>query len=192
MEDGNLVKLAKQGNEKALVTLTKKYRPYFKSLALTKFNYILELVSLDELIQEALIVMLVAIDRYDPNREASFKTFTTFCVGRKWRNLYRDAKRKATNYGTVISLDQVYVREDSEYSYYDLIPDQKTIDPNDQLLFIERIDEMLEIVDHCRIKYAKEVISMLMLGYSRKEIGEALDITEKRVGNIIYRIRKLL
>ena len=72
MEEKNLILLAKQNNSEAIETLVQIYSPLMNSIVR---RYFLVGGDSEDLMQEAMIGFWNAINSYNENESASFKTF---------------------------------------------------------------------------------------------------------------------
>lgn len=62
----------------------------------------------DDLIQEGLIALWIASERYDPSRGTSFATYASVCIN----NRYRDLARKSKKTISTVPLDSVVKYDD--------------------------------------------------------------------------------
>ena len=77
LTDEQLVKMAQEGSETAEEILIEKY----KSLAKGKAKiYFIVGAEAEDVVQEGMIGLFKAIRNYDPEREASFKTYADTCI----------------------------------------------------------------------------------------------------------------
>ena len=149
----------------------------------------------EDLIQEAMLVFYDLVYSYCSCSDASFRTFAMTCVGKRWMSYYRQAKmeRRRANLDT-ISLERPIMNTQYQVTELNLknsIPDENSMrHPEKRMRIYEKMNEVSSLIKESNMSYASDVARLKMLGYKEKEIAHELEISEKKVANTIYRIRK--
>ena len=169
--DNQLVSFIQKGNSDAFVELTARYLSFIRAKAHPFRSSVLEA---DDLCQEGLLGLFSAARSYNPNKDASFKTYAGICIQNRIVAAYRACARKKN-----IPLGQLVSLNDEEAS---------------ETLLIDR--ENLEMV-HQRIrqslsKLEQQVLFLYLSGQSYSEIAAKLAIPAKSVDNAIQRVRRKL
>lgn len=182
--DNELIFMVKEQDEDAQNILYDKYYYLIRKI-INKYQKICYVLSIDikDLLQESLITFYNAINNYNEDYNASFKTFLTLCIERRINNIiryYNSSKQKSlSNY---ISLDRI-----EELNLTNKISDNK----NDPLVIISDLDNISNI-KKILSKQELNVFILLLKGLSYKEIGLKLNLTYKAVDSTVSRIRKKL
>lgn len=193
--DSELLYLIMQGSECAFEILMKRYNDYFKKILNQYYHDLLRSLSEEDLVQEAQIVLYLVMERYRHDSLATFRTFVRNCVEKRWYTMVKKAtiaKSKFNYY--FISLDQpIYGTENDESSILlesALADSYRAHQPRERMLMQEALEKVNYVVKESQMEYASDITNMKMLGYSDKEIASHLHISDKKVSNTIYRIRK--
>lgn len=133
----------------------------------------------DDLLQEGLLGLLDAINKYDSSRGASFKTFANTCIDNK----ISSALRRSSNKSNAI------------FNKYQQISEE--MPSNDSAIFdhFEVKEQLLSLysnMDSILSDFEKEVMIMIMAGYSYKSIAAATGKDVKSIDNCVQRMRKKL
>ena len=89
----NDIQLAKQGDETAIERLISECQPMIKSLCR---QFFLTGLDSDDLMQEAMLGVIKAINTFDDKKNDNFKAYAHLCAQRKLISLYRmQTRRKA-------------------------------------------------------------------------------------------------
>ncbi|WP_041139899.1 sigma-70 family RNA polymerase sigma factor [Beduini massiliensis] len=195
VNDYELLYLIFQGSECALRFLFKEYRVYFKKILNNYYYDLLRSLSEDDLLQEAQIVLYLVYDRYRHDTLATFRTFVRNCVEKRWYTMVKKATiAKNKFHYQFISLDQPLYTTDNEESTIclenALADPYRGHQPAESLMIKETLNQVYQAVEESKMEYVADIAQMKMLGYSDKEIAERLSISDKKVSNTIYRIRK--
>lgn len=140
------------------------------------------------LCQEGLLGLFSAARSYNPNKDASFKTYAGICIQNRMVATYRACARKKN-----IPLGQLVSLNDEEASQLNIHGTSQALS-NPETLLIDR--ENLEMV-HQRIrqslsKLEQQVLFLYLSGQSYSEIAAKLAIPAKSVDNAIQRVRRKL
>ncbi len=183
LKDEELVELAQSGSEDAINILLERYRPLILSLS---SRYFLRGQDRDDLIQEASIAVLRAIDKFDPKQNSNFAGFVKL-VGTQDMI---DAIRKSENLNNQVLSDAISTdANDLEFSAVTLTG--QTIDTE---------EELISRIEYFEQKKLKDVLSPLewdvfigrLSGKSYQEIANDLFRSVKAIDNALQRIKKKL
>ena len=192
-KDTELVRRARDGDLAAEEELLRRY----KELARTKANmYYMVGADEDDVLQEGMIGLLKAVRQFDPEKEASFRTYAGVCVTNQIISAIRSAQRnkhKALN--TSVSLDSSIGQEQTVAAGEQLrLEDTLTASPADspeQMLVMQDIIEcILHNDDKVFSKYELQVLTYRMRGKSAEQIADELGKEKKSVNNCLQRVRQ--
>ena len=161
--DELLVRMARDGDEKAEDFLLKKYKDFVRSKARA---YFLVGGDSDDLIQEGMIGLYNAIGHYDESRQ-----------------------KNAPLNGYVSIYSSITDETGEEASLSDVLPDTENINPEAIILNEEQEKLTINRLLGKLSALEKEILSYYMEGMSYSEIAKLIGKTEKSVDNAIQRIR---
>lgn len=130
----------------------------------------------NDLIQEGIIKALEVIDKFNPSKGVSFKTFMSKCVKNEIINKLREESQK----GNVLELVEGMEIVDAKSSNYDLRILEKQIST-----FIESNPSLFSEED-------KEIINLRIMGYTYEEIARRIGQNKKYVDNSIQRVKRII
>lgn len=195
MEKANellLIKRVLNNDVEAIDLMIDEYGDYFKKLVLVRYPFLLNIYTLDELVQEGLIVLFDVLDTYNPDKNASLRTFASLCVSRRWVTTYRrEAKKKFTKEGFVYLDAHTSLYDTETLEYHEVVSMQKFKDPEEIVISKEYLSEIFQSIEKYNVKQGKEVLTLKLKGYSRTEIAKILNMDYRKVTKIFLRIRKL-
>ena len=170
-----LIIRAKNGGQTEFAEVAEIYEPLISSMV-AKFSSGQQKVALDEddLRQEALIALFVAVMSYDPESPVSFGLYAKVCIRNKLISAFRKVKHD-------LIADDLFLSENAE----ELI----SADPESEYIDKESYAVMRRAVDASLTEYERAVLKLYLRDMSYKEISEALGKTEKSVGNALFRIK---
>lgn len=175
--DYELIYMVKE-SEDALTLMMKKYEPLFKKLSFSfakKYKH--KGIDPEDLVQQCRIALCYALERYDIDNETKFYSYLLVCIRRAINNYTR----------SVINHPDIYYYMENEYEFYSSISDN--IDIYDSILedditkFFRNFILGLDFMDAC-------IFELRFNNFSYKEIAKLLEISVKRVDNVLLKIRK--
>ena len=189
LQDEEIIKLIKQGDNQALSFLIEKYKELV-NIKVGKY-YIIG-AEREDTIQEGMIGLFKAIKSFDATKQNSFKTFANMCIERQLITAIKSSNRqKHIPLNSYLSLNNsAYENEDNDEELINTF-DSKTIeDPLDTIMKKEYYKTIETTIDKTLSIFEKQVLNRYMQGESYIDIANKLDAPVKSVDNAIQRIRK--
>ena len=181
--DYELVEYVAEGNEEANNILIKKYEPLIIKIATKMLPYCKgNGFDINDLIQEGMIGLNHAIDKYIEMKDVTFYTYAKACIQRKIISVvisYNRQKHKILNES--ISLD------DEDNLLIKILSDGKN--PEQILIDEEKADDLYDKIKSTLASNESEVFELLINGIKYKEIALILDKDVKSIDNTLQRIR---
>ena len=133
----------------------------------------------EDLLQEARIGLLKAIQGYDPHRNVDFLPYAKTCIHNHIISAMNEAKaQKHAALNRSVNLDSATL-----FSYDN---------PLDIMIIREQLEAVLSHAQSALSELEKKVLLLYLEGISYKKIATKLQITEKSVSNALCRIRSKL
>lgn len=189
LQDEEIIKLIKQGDNQALSFLIEKYKELV-NIKVGKY-YIIG-AEREDTIQEGMIGLFKAIKSFDGTKQNSFKTFANMCIERQLITAIKSSNRqKHIPLNSYLSLNNsAYENEDNDEELINTF-DSKTIeDPLDTIMKKEYYKTIETTIDKTLSIFEKQVLNRYIQGESYIDIANKLDAPVKSVDNAIQRIRK--
>ncbi len=185
LDDNRLQAIAAGGDRLAEEQLAMRYTQLVRACARPLF---LAGGDSEDLIQEGL---LTAIRQFDPEMNASFKTYAEICIKSRMYSAVKSAARlKHLPLNDCLSLDHIL----SEESQTQLAanPEAFRRTPEEQVLARESKIEFYNASAQQLSKLEKQVLELYLDGLSYSEIALRTHRNEKSVDNAVQRIRRKL
>jgi RNA polymerase sporulation-specific sigma factor len=174
---------ARSGKYEAFETLIKLCTPYISAKAKKYMGYGIDY---DDLCQEGMLGLMGAIRNYDPNKDASFKTFSLICINRKMISaLEMQSRKKRIKYDNFISFDDVSVQENTLIAEKQSGPEDIMIQREGLFMLKKQIRDLLSHFEY-------NALILYIRGCSYQESAVLLGITPKAVDNALQRARRKL
>lgn len=185
--DYELVALAKENNEEAINIIYQKYQPLIYKKARYIYNIIgSKGIELSDIIQEGMIGLEEAINRYNEKDNTLFYTFANLCINRKMRTLISKVNRdKHKILNEAVSYD---TNDDEEISLLNYIYD-KTDNPEYGLISEEEEEELYQKIKSQISDFESTVFDLKIQGFTYKEIASILDKDPKTIDNALSRLK---
>lgn len=187
--DYELLSFINEADESANEILFEKYRPLIVSIATKMINYCKGTsLEINDLIQEGMLGLNIAINRFDNNKEASFYTYAKKCIESKIISLViasRRLKHKILNDSISIEVSN---QDGGVINLENFLSDEKA-NPEEKLLNEEQENELLNKVNELLTDFEQQVFELKNNGFDYKEISEILDRDVKSIDNALQRIR---
>ena len=185
ISDEELCEKAKQGDKEAENYLLNKYKNLVREKA--KTLYLLG-GDKEDLIQEGMIGLFIAVRDFDKTKNAGFSTFANLVCERRMYNAINAQKAgKNLPLNTYISLNSGEDNDDMELinnlrSSSLLEPEGFVIDKENTMFLLEKLGKSLS-------KLEEEVLDLYRSGKDYKEIAEMLERSPKSIDNALARIK---
>lgn len=195
LSDEALITLYRQGTNEAVDVLIQRYKKLVRNRI--KVNFFVG-ADKDDLIQEGMIGLFKAICDYDPEREASFKSFATLCVTRQISTAFKTVTRqKHMPLNRSISLSvpinsKSSDDEDEGITLMDTLKNNISLTPEDEVISKENVEVIHEYIDKALSALEIEVLHFYMEGKNYREIAQLMDKPPKSIDNALQRIKKKL
>ncbi|MDD4290888.1 MAG: sigma-70 family RNA polymerase sigma factor [Clostridia bacterium] len=171
-----LLEKAKQNDERAVEEVFECFKPLFRKL--TRSFHILGSDD-DDVIQEGMLGLYLAITSYNFEETATFETFAIKCIYRKIYNAISKANsQKNRPINNSVNIDEIS----------DLVFTGN--DPMDLILKKELQERFSDILEFKLSKIESNVTKLFMEGYTYQEIADKLNTEVKAVDNALFRSRK--
>lgn len=174
-------------NEMATEFLFEKYKPLIVNIALKAYRKNkLSGVDSNDLIQEGMIGLSVAINTFNDNKEASFYTFARLCIIRRiTSSLISNRRQKHQLLNESVSVEKM--ADDPKANEYILVDNDSN--PENVLISVENTKELMRKIETELTGFESEVFELKMAGFTNSEISEILDRDKKSVSNALNRIK---
>ena len=180
LSDEQLIESIHSGTEGAFELLSERYAPMIYGKA-SDFERSIATLERDDLVQEAYIAFLQAVNRYRPEKNVGFKTYANRCIYNKLVSIYNSEKlKKKIPYDCIVPLDN-----ENQIIGNSLNPEQRIIDDEGFAVLQEKISKSLS-------SFEQKVLSQYLSGSSYVQTAQSLNTTVKAVDNALTRIRKKL
>lgn len=190
LSDEDLIIKIRQKDEQAMDTLLTRYKNMVVAKARRLF---LQGGDQEDLIQEGMIGLYQAVEKYNLDREIPFKNYAQTVVKSRLYDAVRTAARK--KHGPLndsLSLDYPYENQDqdSDYTLIDLLQDEEIIDPENHLLDQENIFRLKKYLSNHLSKYENQVAVLYLSGKTYNEIVDILSVSYRSVDGALQRVRR--
>lgn len=180
LNDYEVVYMVRENDDDAREIIFNKYIPIVKKIASNYLSYAkLARIEYDDLVQEGLIALNIAINRYNEKTGPLFYTFVSVCVERRiiaYCRLMSSSKHYALN--SALSDENLYgVCDDKtpEFYFSESCVEREFI----------RFKNLFNFNESC-------IFELRYNGFSYKEISSLLDIPITTIDGRLYKIRKIL
>lgn len=187
--DEELAARARAGDEEAVELLLLRHRGLVRAQARVHF---LVGADQDDLAQEAMIGLYLAVRAYDAGRGTSFRTFAELCVSRQVVSAIRSAtRRKHGPLNDYVSLHRpVGTGDEGERTLAEVLPAPAWADPAEQVAGAEGVTALRAHVDRTLSALEVEVLRLHEDGVGYRDIARQLQRGAKSVDNALQRIRR--
>lgn len=188
LTDEQLVNLSRHGDGYATEILMEKYRNFVRAKSRT---YFLIGADKEDIIQEGMIGLYKAIRDYNPDAQASFKSFAELCITRQIITAIKTATRqKHIPLNSYVSLSKPMYDDDNDRVMLDTIVEYKKLDPQEIVIDKERFYSIEEKLSVILSKLELKVLNQYLEGKSYTEIAIHINRSEKSIDNALQRIKK--
>ena len=188
LTDEALAELARNGDEDAAEFLYRKYKDIIRGRGNL---YFMVGADKDDLIQEGMIGLFRAISNYNPERQASFRTFADLCINRQMITAIKRAGRmKHSPLNTSVSIYDKYDSDENSKSIEETYPDRIGYNPEEEVLFNEQVEYIEKNSEKIFSKLELTVWNEYLQGKTYTEIASHMDKSPKAIDNAIQRMKK--
>lgn len=185
LRDEELIEQLRNGDEKIMEFILAKYKPLVRKKA--NAMYLIG-GDTDDLIQEGMIGLFKAIRDYNKEKESSFYHFAELCINRQIYTMVEASNRKKhAPLNSYVSLysgtnEEGIVLADSLTSGPTENPEQRMIDQENMVLFMDRLKERLS-------KMEGQVLDYYLAGLNYQQIAAEMGKSPKAIDNALQRIK---
>ena len=189
--DEELILWYREGEQAAIDYIINKYKNLVRKKAGSMF---LIGGDHDDLIQEGMLGMFMAVRDYDMGRDVSFYTFADLCVSRQMYTAVQASNRKKhLPLNTYISIyGQTWEEEKQEGDNCVLVntlPSGQEKNPEDMFLEQERLEVIEAAIEKELSIFEQQVFQLQLTGMNYVEIAKVLGRDEKSTDNALQRIK---
>lgn len=182
--DYELLNYIAEGNEDANNIIIKKYEPLINKIATKMFPYCKNNgLDKNDLIQEGMIGLNHAIDRYQEMKDTLFYTYAKKCIERKIISVVISSNRNKNKI-----LNESISYDDEENLILKFIKDTNP-NPEEIIIDSEKEKNLLLKIKNNLTDLEEQVFELFIAGFNYKEIAEILDKDQKSIDNAIQRLK---
>jgi RNA polymerase sporulation-specific sigma factor len=190
-DDADLVRLVRDGDDRALDALLLRYRRFARSKARPFF---LAGAEGEDVAQEGMIGLFKAIRDFDLEGVTPFKAFAELCISRQILTAIKTANRnKHQPLNTSISLDApAHTGDEREKAVGDDLVSRQQSDPAEIIVGAEDLEALKAALRKDLTELEANVLGLYVDGKSYDEIAAALGNHVKSIDNALQRIKRKL
>ncbi len=190
ISDEELISRLREGSEDIAEYLCSKYKYLVKAKAGSM--YILGAEN-EDLIQEGMIGLFKAIRDYDPDREASFRTFANICISRQMYKLVEASQtQKSKPLNDYISINGDDTKEGENSEFLDSLISDTDSNPENIIIDRENVSILRDKFEKMLSPFEVQVFRLRLTGMNYAEIAEVLGRDAKSTDNALNRIKTKL
>ena len=188
LTDEQLAAMAREGSETAEEILIDKYKGLVKVKAKA---YFIAGADQEDVVQEGMIGLMKAVRSFDPEREASFKTFASTCINNQIIKAIRNADREKNHpLNDAVSLSDTVESSDESLTIGDIVRASMFDEPEQKLIYHEMVERIGANINANFSDLEKKVLRGKLAGKNYLEIAEELGKSPKTIDNAIQRVRR--
>lgn len=187
LQDEELVRASQKGDVEATNELLNRYKPLVRKKSNTLF---LMGADTEDLIQEGMIGLFMAMRQYDESLGASFKTYANICIGGQMHHAISAASRnKHMPLNEALSLDAGGDEESGE-AFLESVLSIRAGDPERLYLDQEAVSDLMLNLKENLSPLEWQVFSRYIEGMSYKDIAKELGKSDKTIDNALHRMKQ--
>jgi RNA polymerase sporulation-specific sigma factor len=189
LADLQLVMRARNGDQKALDELIRRYQGFVR---LKASSYFLAGGDADDLIQEGLIGLYKAVRDFSPEL-SSFRSFAELCVTRQIITAIKSATRfKHAPLNTYVSFSHTPAGQESEgdCTLGDALPGPSVDDPSVCVISTEELQSLVFALGTGLSKLEADALKLYLEGESYETMAERLGCDTKTIDNALQRVKR--
>lgn len=177
LNENQLVKLAKEGNQAAFVSLLARFTPIIHSKCKRFYKCGLES---EDFFQEGALGLFCAVKSFDIGNNASFYTYAGICIENRLISAFKSAScKKHLPLDNYLPLNQL--------SHLEAMGE---IDPEEKYIELESLKNLNNLFLEILSEKEYNVLNLYLQGYSYSKIAQSLKISQKSVDNAVQRIKR--
>ena len=138
-----------------------------------------------------MIGLFKAIKDYNPEKNASFKSFADLCITRQIITAIKTATRqKHAPLNSYVSLNKPVYDDDNERTLIELIKTRVTLSPEEIFIDRENLGVIEENIKSVLSNFEHQVFDLFISGKTYHEIADIMNKPSKSIDNAIQRIKK--
>ncbi len=178
LSDEQLCALAAAGDDAAMAELIKRITPLAGAKAAM---YNSGDIHREDLVQEGMIAFITAVNTYDPNKNASFRTYAGACINNRILSVLRGrASGKNIPPEMVRNIDESEELQDF------------SADPQNIYSALEDDERFEKLLAKKLTEFERDVLKLRAENMSYEEIAEHLGVKVKAVDNALQRVKRKL
>ncbi|MFL5977715.1 MAG: RNA polymerase sporulation sigma factor SigH [Gaiellaceae bacterium] len=189
LADLQLVMRARNGDQKALDELIRRYQGFVRLKASSSF---LAGGDADDLIQEGLIGLYKAVRDFSPEL-SSFRSFAELCVTRQIITAIKTATRyKHAPLNTYVSFSHTPAGQeaDGDCTLGDALPGPSVDDPSVCVISTEELQSLVFTLGSGLSKLEADALKLYLEGESYETMAERLGCDTKTIDNALQRVKR--
>ena len=189
LADLQLVMRARNGDQKALDELIRRYQGFVR---LKASSYFLAGGDADDLIQEGLIGLYKAVRDFSPEL-SSFRSFAELCVTRQIITAIKSATRfKHSPLNTYVSFSHTPAGQESDgdCTLGDALPGPSVNDPSVCVISTEELQSLVFCLGTGLSRLESDALRLYLEGSSYEEMAEDLGCDTKTIDNALQRVKR--
>ena len=189
LEDLQLVIRARNGDEKAMDYLIRRYTGFVR---LKASSYFLAGGDGEDLVQEGLIGLYKAVRDFRHDKETSFRSFAELCVTRQIITAIKTATRfKHAPLNTYVSFSHTPAgQEDGDCTLGDALPGPGVDDPVVCVISTEELQSLVFCLGTGLSPLESDALRLYLEGNSYEEMAEGLGCDTKTIDNALQRVKR--
>jgi RNA polymerase sporulation-specific sigma factor len=190
LEDLQLVLRARNGDDKALDTLIRRYSGFVR---LKASSYFLAGGDAEDLIQEGLIGLYKAVRDFRSDKETSFRSFAELCVTRQIITAIKTATRfKHAPLNTYVSFSHTPAGQDadSDCTLGDALPGPSVDEPSICVISSEELQSLVFTLGTGLSQLEHDALRLYLEGSSYEDMAEELGCDTKTIDNALQRVKR--
>lgn len=182
--DNELISYIAEGNEDANNLLIEKYKPLITKMATKVLPYCRSNgLELSDLVQEGMIGLNHAIERYHEQKDILFYTYAKVCIKRKMLSVAAGSNRAKNKI-----LNESVSYDDEETKLITVLKDNNP-SPEEVIIDLEYQKDLIEKIKLELTDFENQVFELLISGFLHQEIADLLDKDKKSIDNAMQRIK---
>jgi RNA polymerase sporulation-specific sigma factor len=190
LEDLQLVTRARNGDDRALDELIRRYTGFVR---LKASSYFLAGGESEDLIQEGLIGLYKAVRDFRADKETSFRSFAELCVTRQIITAIKTATRyKHSPLNTYVSFSNTPAGQepDSDCTLGDALPGPTVEEPSICVISTEELQSLVFTLGTGLSQLESDALRLYLEGLSYEEMAVELGCDTKTIDNALQRVKR--